>query len=266
MEKKFWLSSFPRSGNTFFRNILFHVYGIESLESELIYNNDFASKVTFIKTHDLPFLLKTYSKNDVVIYLVRDGRDSICSLANHRKNLIAVDSDLDKNYEEATKAENGAFFGGWDLNCKFWLKQNPIVIRFEDLIVNPQLEFSKIERVVGLPKANWENIPTFEMQQNAEARFGNFLTDPTKMSSKKFFRKGAIGAWKEELTIDLQKLFWLKSQETMEALGYSIDGSIHSIDQEKLNKLKSKSYFKEKTKLRYIHAKSILKKFLLRVK
>ena len=25
-----WLASFPRSGNTFFRNVLFDVYGIES--------------------------------------------------------------------------------------------------------------------------------------------------------------------------------------------------------------------------------------------
>ncbi|WP_018341738.1 sulfotransferase domain-containing protein [Cytophaga aurantiaca] len=260
MSKKVWLASFPRSGNTFFRNILFHVYGIESIENENRPNTSAAATI-FVKTHDLPFLLKTYSKTDQVIYLVRDGRDSICSLANHRKNLIDVNSDLAKNYEEATKAEHGSFFGGWDLNCKFWLQENPILIRFEDLITDPKKEFAKIEHVIDLPKANWENLPTFEKQKNAEARFGNFLEeDPTKSSSQKFFRKGAVGGWKEELSVDLQKIFWTKSQETMEALGYTNDGSVHTIDAEKINRLKVKSLLKEKIKLRYIHTKSLLKK------
>lgn len=264
MSKKVWLASFPRSGNTFFRNILFHVYGIESIENETKYI-DPTQVNTFIKTHDLPFLLKTYSPQDTVIYLVRDGRDSICSVANHRKNLIDVHSDLDKNYEEATKAENGAFFGGWDLNCKFWLKENPILIRFEDLIADPIREFSKIEAAVDLPKPNWENLPTFEKQKNAESRFGNFLKkDPTKSESQKFFRQGKVGGWKEELPKELQKLFWSKSRSTMEALGYSIDGAVNEIDIDKMAVLKKQAFFWDKTKLGYWDAKKRFKKFLKR--
>lgn len=262
MSKKVWLASFPRSGNTFFRNILFHVYGIESIENEDRPNTSVNSTV-FIKTHDLPFLLKTYSKKDQVIYLVRDGRDSICSLANHRKNLIDVNSELDKNYEDATKAENGSFFGGWNLNCQFWLQESPVLIRFEDLIADPKKEFAKIEQVIDLPQSNWENLPTFEKQKNAEAQYGSFLNeDPTKDRSQKFFRKGAVGGWKEELPVHLQKLFWSGASETMEALGYMADGTVKPINAAKLNNLKEKTLFWQKNKLRYIHAKSVLKKYM----
>ena len=52
-----WIASFPRSGNTYFRNILFYVYGIESstwhLETTYPVDENY-DRYRFVKTHLLP--------------------------------------------------------------------------------------------------------------------------------------------------------------------------------------------------------------------
>jgi len=82
-----WLASYPRSGNTFFRIILHEVYGIKSVA----YTGPFMEKGDYspeeypvIKTHLLPDQLPEDDKTPS-IYLVRDGRDAIVSMAHHKK-------------------------------------------------------------------------------------------------------------------------------------------------------------------------------------
>jgi len=76
-----FLSSFPRSGNTFLRNILFEVYGLKSgefnLDSTHPLNDDFRT-FSVLKTHELPSSLKKNDADIPTVYLVRDGRDSVC--------------------------------------------------------------------------------------------------------------------------------------------------------------------------------------------
>src|SRR5262245_5929563 len=95
-----WLASYPRSGNSFFRIVLKHLYAIPTYEA---YNLDLANPIFaglaeivghkpnpatleemaqsgqhyIVKTHELP-------RDDYpAIYLVRDGRDAIVSHANY---------------------------------------------------------------------------------------------------------------------------------------------------------------------------------------
>jgi len=252
--KKVWIASFPRSGNTFFRNILFDVYGVNSLEdeSEIKFSNNKDESV-FIKVHKLPYQLKSYnSKKDFVIYLVRDGRDSICSMAFKRKSLIDPNSDIHQNFREATNADRGSFFGGWANNCRLWLAENHILVRFEDLIKDPKTTFQKFEKIIGLPLANWDKLPTFEKQKSGLAKHG---IDPDynykgNDFSQKFFRKGQVGNWKEEMPEEFQNTFWNNSKEIMIALGYSQYGSIDEINLEKLEKIKTEKLKNFKLKLR----------------
>lgn len=255
--KKIWIASFPRSGNTFFRNVLFHVYGLDSLEDEsLVTESHTKEPLVFIKAHLLPYQIKTYNpKKDVVIYLVRDGRDSICSLAFKRKNLIAPDSDMHQNFIEATTAHRGSFFGGWANNCRLWLAEECILIRFEDLVKNPKAVFSELEKKIALPTANWDELPTFEKQKQGIAKHGiepdyNYQGGDF---SQKFFRKGEIGNWKTEMPVDCQTLFWKKSADMASRLGYTQDGAIGEIDVERLREIKSQKTenFKLKLLLKY---------------
>lgn len=80
-----------------------------------------------------------------MIHLVRDGRESICSLAFKRKKIIASDSNIDQNFIEAIEANGGSFFGGWVNNCRLWLAEDCILIRFKDLIKDPKDIFLELE-------------------------------------------------------------------------------------------------------------------------
>lgn len=255
--KKIWIASFPRSGNTFFRNVLFHVYGLDSLEDEsLVKERHTKDPLVFIKAHLLPYQLKTYNpKKDVVVYLVRDGRDSICSLAFKRKNLIDPESSMHQNFLEATKADRGSFFGGWANNCRLWLAEECILVRFENLVKDPKAVFAELEKVIALPKANWDELPTFEKQKQGIAKHGiepdyNYQGGDF---SQKFFRKGEIGNWRTEMPLEFQQLFWKNSADMMTRLGYTEDGGVNEIDFKRVNeiKLQKKENFKLKLLLKY---------------
>lgn len=233
-----WIASFPRSGNTFFRNILFHVYGIDSFEHEGKVDLQNSNDTVFVKTHLMPFQLKKYNrKKDKVVYLVRDGRDSICSVSFKRKNLIDGSSDIYTNFKEATHSERGSFFGGWSNNCRLWLEEKPILIRFEDLIKEPKKIFSDLEKTLNLPQANWDELPTFETQQKGETKHGRAGENNTNEAdfSGKFFRKGQVGNWREEMPKEFQELYWQKHSEVMKSFGYSEDGSIREMNNKELD-------------------------------
>lgn len=237
--KKVWLASFPRSGNTYFRNILFHVYGINSYEDEKYLDGNCTEPV-FIKTHELPFRLQHYNrKTDKVIYLVRDGRDSICSLAFKRKNIIAPESDLDLNFKEAILAEQGSFFGGWSKNILFWQPENPLLIRFEELTQNPQKVFeNQIEPALNISGGQWHLLPTFDQQKKGNSQFGYFGLDPDKKLTYQFFRKGKANSWQEDLKPEHQQLFLTHHGSYLNAFGYTLSGELGPIVPAEINKIK----------------------------
>lgn len=237
-----WIASFPRSGNTFFRNILFHVYGINSLENEDEIESSLDGELKFVKTHLMPFQLKKYNRKiQKVVYLVRDGRDSICSDAFKRKNLIDGSSDIYTNFKEATHAKRGAFFGGWSNNCRLWLAEKPIVIRFEDLIKKPKEIFTVLEKELNLPKPNWDELPTFEKQKEGKTKHGSAGENNTNETnfSEKFFRKGEVGNWRQEMPKEFQELYWLKHASVMESFGYSKEGGIGEVNYKELDRIAS---------------------------
>lgn len=250
------LASFPRSGNTFLRNVLYEVYGIYSWNSiDLFIKNvdkfteldvrkknkgklgkhgemklsELNHKLNYqvIKSHELPSkTLKMCAKDTSVIYLVRDGRDALVSMAYHRKDIVEPGTNFEKNLKAAIKAPFGSYFGGWSRNVKEWSKIADIVIKFEDFIIDPLKYTETFRSLIKMPAPIAEKIPTFESQRNGEAHFGGNerqrYSDKEKTEfNEKFFRKGKIGGWKQEMPEKLQALFWKKHGSVMEELGYA---------------------------------------------
>jgi hypothetical protein len=95
-----WLASYPRSGNTFFRIVLEEVYGIESSiyhhNPELVLDAAYAP-YPMVKTDLLPDQLEPNNPDISAIYLVRDGRDSLGSMAHHRSDLVVPGSSFNDN-------------------------------------------------------------------------------------------------------------------------------------------------------------------------
>ncbi len=223
-----WLASFPRSGNTFFRNILFEVYGLESStfhrEENYPMDENYAA-YPFVKTHLLPDQLPEEHRAAPKVYLVRDGRDALVSLAHHRKDIIEPGTDFYTNLLEATLALGGSYFGGWSENVKQWTAEADVVIRYEDLIEDPLREVEKLRKVMDLPEPNRERLPTFEKLKFGQPQYGSgatFLAREEEVAAlaRKNFRKGRAGSWKEEMPATLLPLVYELHGKTLERFDY----------------------------------------------
>lgn len=229
-----WLASFPRSGNTYFRNILFEVYGISS--STYHHETDYPVDANYcdfpvVKTHLLPHQLEPADPKIPAVYLVRDGRDATISLAHHRSDLVAPGSDLMENVDLSIRAAGGSFFGGWSENVRQWITRADIVIRYEDLLIDPIGQVERLRSIMDLPEPRRDRLPTFGQLKSGEAEYGakqkvTGATEEIEHYASKNFRKGRSGSWKEELPEEQQLMFWHHHGEMMELLGYLPSGEL----------------------------------------
>ena len=221
-----WLASFPRSGNTFLRNVLSQVYGQESSEIHERNLRYYSTHMEYpvVKTHLLPEQVCSKAPLCPVVCLVRDGRDALVSLAHHRTNIIAPGSNYLENLQAAFRARHGSHFGGWHDNVLQWVLKADVIIRFEDLIKDPIGQASRLRSILPLPDAQLEKLPTFETQKFGKTDYGRGL-----QKNKLFFRKGKVGDWKEEMPEKIQYAFWKKNSNLMGLLGYSLSGTVHSL-------------------------------------
>ncbi|WP_367389477.1 glycosyltransferase [Lewinella sp. LCG006] len=222
-----WLASFPRSGNTFFRNVLYEVYGISSStyhqDSTRPLEEGFAS-FPVVKTHLLPDQLPPNLRNCKSVYIVRDGRDALVSIAHHRKDIVTPGSDYFNNLLLAILALNDSYFGGWSANVEAWTSKADIIIKFEDLIKNPIGEISKLSAIIDLPAPDLSRLPSFETLKFGNPQYGAGGEDVKKEKlAEKHFRKGKVAGYKTEMPVDLQQLFWDLHGATMLSQGYQDD-------------------------------------------
>jgi hypothetical protein len=137
-----WLASYPRSGNTFLRTVLYQCFGMRSAS---IYRDDLGGQkgieelaghiehaadgrldfgdqpLQLIKTHAVPF------DGRPAIYVLRDGRDAVVSLYHFLHERHAL-SDI---------VEGKNHFGSWGDHVTAWqpLKRpNTLLLRYEDLV------------------------------------------------------------------------------------------------------------------------------------
>lgn len=221
-----WLASFPRSGNTFFRNVLHEVYGIKSStyhqDPARPADADFAN-FPVVKTHLLPGRLPAELRDHPAVYLIRDGRDALVSIAHHRKDIVAPGTDFYNNLLEAILAQNGSFFGGWSENVRQWTARAAVVIRFEDLIADPIREVEKLRKIMDLPSPDVTKLPTFQSLREGRPAYGGGKGDdfnPDRL--KKHFRSGKTGGWKTEVPPELLRLLLRLHGPTLHEFSYSI--------------------------------------------
>ncbi len=254
------LASFPRSGNTFLRNILMDVFGIYSWNNIEVYNKalrkyqtldrlrslrtlppgrqkkfrDLAERLSYhvIKTHEMPEkILPKCAPGAKIIYVVRDGRDALVSMAHHRKDIIAPGSDFQGNLRDSIRAAGGSFFGGWGKNVLSWTQLDPLLIYFEKLVNHPGHEIIRMKEFLNLPEPDLSKIPTFETQRAGGSHFGGKNRDKLSREEQdefnsKFFRSGKTGTWKEEMPPDIQQAFWKKYGDVMIRIGYRENGTL----------------------------------------
>lgn len=211
-----WLVSYPRSGNTFFRNILYHVFGLESqalnLEEKLtITPIDNHGLGPIVKTHLLPHQVSV-KKKDVVIYLVRDGRDSVVSRAYRKKQMLNKYSNFSVNLVNFIADRKDS----WSGHVESWSKFTTITINFEDLIREPLVQVERLREHLEMPQGQKDQLPTLQSQKAGEAKY----VGGQSKSAHKFFRKGKVGTWANEIKPRYKWLFYKVHGDTLLRLGY----------------------------------------------
>ena len=172
---------------------------------------------TYLKTHNAMCTINNYpftnSKNTIgVIYLVRDPRDVVLSYANHLDKSFEYTFDIMKNssveqFSNSEKSATEVMMGSWAENYRSWRDYSSvkkIIIKYEDLILNPYENFFKIinylNKINGLTideemiKKSINNT-NFKKLQNLEKKGGFKELKGTGA----FFMKGKNRNWKNDL-------------------------------------------------------------------
>ena len=111
-------------------------------------------KINFLKTHNALITIKNFAFTDIVktlglIYIIRDPRDIIISYSNHL-NLSYEETFKrmkDLNTVEKTNDQlDRTLLSSWSNHYNSWkyFPSNKLIVRYEDLVTNPLLSFSKI--------------------------------------------------------------------------------------------------------------------------
>jgi len=138
-----WLASYPRSGNTFLRTILWHCFGLRSAS---VYRDDLGGRkaledyvghieygpdgrihfpadgLPLVKTHEYP------QSPAPAIYVVRDGRTASISLWNFYNRSLSLEDVIHGT---------GNRFGTWADHIRAWAPEtrpNTLLLKYEDIV------------------------------------------------------------------------------------------------------------------------------------
>jgi len=233
-----FLVSYPRSGNTWLRFLLASIIHKPDLDFNLIeeyapdiyknYNNTLleSKNPRIIKSHE-----KYNSGYQNVIYLYRDVRDVIIShyfFTRKQSGDTIVDFDAYFNlFVTGTILDPRLNCGNWHENIQSWLYRHVTLVKYEDMLTNPEpiirniLKHNNINHdnqavPTAIARYNFNNLAKLE----ESAQGVNYLD---KNRDIKFIRKGTTGQWKsvfKERHIDIIKE---RYGELLIKLGYEVN-------------------------------------------
>ncbi len=176
-----------------------------------IVNNN--ADVNLVKTHNrrtvaMGVTLIPEALTRSAIYIIRNPLDMALSYARHYglSNQDAIDAIVHKDNANRPDDKTVAqFLGAWSDHVQSWTSFSPypvLVIRYEDLLENPEEHFAKVVKHIGMPldQERLERAVKFSSfrelkKQESEKGFAERST-----SNATFFSRGTSGQWKSELT------------------------------------------------------------------
>ena len=205
-----WLASYPRSGNTYLRTILWHCFGLRSAS---IYCNDLGrnreleayvghierdadGKLSFpigsiplVKTHHPP-----HDENPA-IYVVRDGRAASVSLWKFYSGKLPLTEIIEGRHA----------FGTWSNHLQAWKpyeRQNTLLLKYEDMCADLPGALKEISEFLEKDILEVE-IPARGTVAGVDGRWVTTESD-----------------WKSEISGDLLERFNELNKEMLRKMGY----------------------------------------------
>ena len=210
------------------------------------------NKVRFLKTHHATCKIKgnnfTNTKNTLGrIYIVRDPRNVITSLKHHYslksiedafnfisdKSKLIGNQETDKQITARTDNKVCTFISSWGHHYNSWKIDwgNNLLIKYENLIQDPEEEFGKIKLYLeGMMKSKIDekkfkqaiNENSFEKLKNLEKKkgFGESAYDYSAKKELSFFNLGPNNNWEKLLDSKITKKIEEEFSKEMLELGY----------------------------------------------
>lgn len=259
----FWLASYPKSGNTWLRLLLANWFADEPIgindmarvgmdlqdTSEILWEPFLPADegeqlrlrpkvlerivtarpgVTFVKTHSARGIYKEhemipYGISCGGIYMVRDPRDVVVSMARHMAiPLDAAIRILDTKHSALVSAEGVVQYSSdWSSHVRSWAGKDVLTIRFEDLLEDPHVEFLKVLSFLG-ETHRWNSkaqvavdMCKFSALSEQEDRDG-FV----EARNSKFFNNGR-STWRDVLSEKQEKRIRRRHGKVMEIMRYT---------------------------------------------
>lgn len=157
-----FVAAYPRSGSTWMRTMLVNIIDPDSESNPDVYNRIIPgvslTRLLKVYTTPLPRIISTHSVYRPgikrAVYILRDGRDSMLSMFRYMTARGGVDMKFDIWFEFYMQ---GKFGQRWDKNVVSWLtkgreklKEDLLVLRYEDCCADPHAELSKACEFLGI--------------------------------------------------------------------------------------------------------------------
>jgi len=237
-----WLASYPRSGNTLLRTVLYQCIGLNSYSMDpvkKIKNNPLkltntshitgalhykdsnwesfyqrasqSNKIFFVKTHTHPV------DEQPVIYVIRDGRSATLSYLDYYQSKFP---EANRSLDQIISGDD--VYGGWTEHYRAWSRHNgpSLFLRFEELVHGSQETLQRIANFIGHHGSikPWKN-PREELNQLAPW----------------FFRQGET-TWKarEPWKNHHDRLFYAMHGELMQEMDFYTQDELQALENDAL--------------------------------
>lgn len=211
-----FLASYPRSGSTWTRFVLYEILTGESSNFDNVNRGIPENGIQWLAQPLLPGegrVIKTHEpyrrEYRRAIYLVRDMRDVIFSQYSREKELGILYDDFDGYLSKFVQGKISGF-GAWQKHIDSWLESplprrgDLLLLRFEDLrkdmeaAIGQMLDFFGVEVRPEVIRAAIANN-TLDRMREKETQ-SKTLHQAKSGEEGRFVRKGSVGGWREKLT------------------------------------------------------------------
>ncbi|MDQ3784842.1 MAG: sulfotransferase domain-containing protein [Actinomycetota bacterium] len=225
------LASYPRSGSTWMRFLLYESLTGQSAEFDAVntYKGRNARRVLpgggrVVGTHD------RYSHGDrKVVYLVRDPRSVVISeykLERRQGSERSFDEFFSAFLEGTTNP-----FGSWTDHVQYWMKSAPArrghlhLVKFEELRRKPEQTLAGVTEFLGV-SLDQSTIEAVVANNSVERMRAKEDVAPRETFTRarspeiRFVNEGATQGWQEQLTPAQAALLLERTQASRKVLGY----------------------------------------------
>jgi estrone sulfotransferase len=240
-----FIASYPRSGNTWLRFVLFDIL-VTGQTSGFDEVNHIVAEVglhgpahallpgggRLIKTHEA--YRKQYKK---AIYLVRDVRDVVLSEFAYQRALGWILDDFDLFMRQFVRGEVNPF-SPWHQHVPGWVESplaktpNFLLIKFEEMRRNTENTVNTVLDFLGVivdPQTVRDAIANNSLQrmQEKEQRQPQLSRSAPAASGAeetRFIRSGSTGGWRNRLTDKQVEFMEQHTRQVLEQMGYATGG------------------------------------------